>query len=130
VSTSYVGSYHSKLFPASLAEIKSSFSVNLGGWLVLEPFISPALYEPYQPTNPNFSGIRAVDEWTLCQAIAANKSSGGVAKVIENHYATFITEEDFAEIAGAGLNWVRIPLPYWAVEKFDDEPFLEGVAWK
>ncbi|KDN47836.1 hypothetical protein RSAG8_03256, partial [Rhizoctonia solani AG-8 WAC10335] len=23
--------------------------VNLGGWLVLEPFISPALYEPYQP---------------------------------------------------------------------------------
>ncbi|KAG8739546.1 hypothetical protein FRC10_005456 [Ceratobasidium sp. 414] len=104
--------------------------VNIGGWLVLEPFISPALYEPYQPTNPDFSGIRAVDEWTLCQAIAANKSSGGVAKVIENHYATFITEEDFAEIAGAGLNWVRIPLPYWAIEKYDDEPFLEGVAWK
>ncbi|KAG9084420.1 hypothetical protein FS749_005244, partial [Ceratobasidium sp. UAMH 11750] len=104
--------------------------VNLGGWLVLEPFISPALYEPYQPTNPKFTGVRAVDEWTLCQAIAANKSSGGVAKVIENHYATFITEEDFAEIAGAGLNWVRIPLPYWAVEKYDDEPFLEGVAWK
>ncbi|KAG8722336.1 hypothetical protein FRC08_003779 [Ceratobasidium sp. 394] len=104
--------------------------VNLGGWLVLEPFISPALYEPYQPSNPKFTGVRAVDEWTLCQAIAANKSSGGVAEVIENHYATFITEEDFAEIAGAGLNWVRIPLPYWAVEKYDDEPFLEGVAWK
>jgi len=104
--------------------------VNLGGWLVLEPFISPALYEPYQPSNPNFSGVQAIDEWTLCQAIAANKSSGGVAKVLEHHYATFITEEDFAQIAGAGLNWVRIPIPYWAVEKFDDEPFLEGVAWK
>ncbi|KAG9076861.1 hypothetical protein FS749_011316 [Ceratobasidium sp. UAMH 11750] len=104
--------------------------VNLGGWLVLEPFISPALYEPYQPSNPNFSGTQAIDEWTLCEAIAANKSSGGVAKVLEDHYATFITEEDFAKIAGAGLNWVRIPIPYWAVEKFDDEPFLERVSWK
>ncbi|QRV89868.1 Cellulase (glycosyl hydrolase family 5 protein) [Ceratobasidium sp. AG-Ba] len=104
--------------------------VNLGGWLVLEPFISPALYEPYQPSAPNYGGIWAIDEWTLCEAIAANKSSGGVAKVLEEHYATFITEEDFAQIAGAGLNWVRIPIPYWAVEKFDDEPFLERVSWK
>ncbi|QRW04085.1 Cellulase (glycosyl hydrolase family 5 protein) [Ceratobasidium sp. AG-Ba] len=86
--------------------------------LVLEPFISPALYEPYQPSAPNYGGIWAIDEWTLCEAIAANKSSGGVAKVLEEHYATFITEEDFAQIAGAGLNW------------FDDEPFLERVSWK
>ena len=104
--------------------------VNLGGWLVLEPFISPALYEPYQPSSPGYGGIQAIDEWTLCTAIAANASSGGVAKVIEEHYATFITEEDFAQIAAAGLNWVRIPIPYWAVEKFPEEPFLERVAWK
>lgn len=40
------------------------------------------------------------------------------------------TEEDFAEIARAGLNWVRIPVPYWALETFDGEPFLAHVAWK
>jgi glucan 1,3-beta-glucosidase len=88
------------------------------------------MYEPYQPTNAGYTGIQAIDEWTLCQAIAADKNSGGVAKVMEEHYATFITEEDFAAIAGAGLNWVRIPLPFWAVSKFDEEPMLEGVAWK
>ncbi|KAG9080028.1 hypothetical protein FRC06_007158, partial [Ceratobasidium sp. 370] len=70
--------------------------VNIGGWLVLEPFISPALYEPYQPTNPKFSGIRAVDEWTLCQAIAANKSSGGVAKNGFNHSGKL-----------GGVNWLE-----------------------
>ncbi|CAE7172298.1 unnamed protein product [Rhizoctonia solani] len=96
--------------------------VNLGGWLVLEPFISPALYEPYQPA--------AVDEWTLSEAIAANASSGGLQKVLEEHYATFITEEDFAEIAAAGLNWVRVPIAFWAVEKLPEEPFLERVSWK
>ncbi|EUC56109.1 exo-beta-1,3-glucanase [Rhizoctonia solani AG-3 Rhs1AP] len=96
--------------------------VNLGGWLVLEPFISPALYEPYQPD--------AVDEWTLSEAIAANTTSGGLQKVLEEHYATFITEEDFAQIAAAGLNWVRLPIAFWAVEKLPEEPFLERVSWK
>ncbi|PAV23602.1 glycoside hydrolase family 5 [Pyrrhoderma noxium] len=45
------------------------------------------------------------------------------------HYKTFITEQDFAEIAGAGLNWVRIPLPYWAIEVRGDEPFLAKTCW-
>jgi glucan 1,3-beta-glucosidase len=40
------------------------------------------------------------------------------------------TEQDFAQIAAAGLNWVRIPFPYWAIEVYPGEPFLEGVAWK
>jgi glucan 1,3-beta-glucosidase len=40
------------------------------------------------------------------------------------------TEEDFAAIAAAGLNWVRIPLPYWAIEVWDGEPFLPKVSWK
>lgn len=48
-------------------------SVNLGGWFVLEPFISPALYERYPG---------AVDEWTLSQLMPAEE--------LEEHYATFI----------------------------------------
>jgi aryl-phospho-beta-D-glucosidase BglC (GH1 family) len=98
--------------------------VNLGGWLTLEPFISPALYQQYlsNPTPP-------VDEWTLSQAMAADTAGGGLQKQLETHYSTFITEEDFAQIAGAGLNFVRIPLPYWAIEVRGDEPFLPNVAW-
>lgn len=33
-------------------------------------------------------------------------------------------------IAGAGLNWVRLPIPFWAVDKLPEEPFLEKVSWK
>ena len=39
------------------------------------------------------------------------------------------TEHDFAEIAGAGLNWVRLPIPYWAIEVWPGEPFLANTAW-
>lgn len=94
--------------------------VNLGGWLITEPFVAPALYQKY-PT--------ATDEYELSLAMRADTANGGINQ-LEDHYRTFITEKDFAEIAGAGLNWVRLPIPYWAIEVWDGEPFLEGVAWK
>ena len=40
------------------------------------------------------------------------------------------TEQDFAQIAGAGLNYVRLPLPYWAIETRAGEPFLAKTSWK
>ncbi|KAF7319839.1 Glycoside hydrolase family 5 protein [Mycena kentingensis (nom. inval.)] len=108
--------------------------VNVGGWFVLEPFIAPALFQPYPS---------AEDEWSLSQQM---KADGTLAAKLEEHYATFITEEDFAQIAAAGLNWVRIPIPFWAVETWQNtgtdaygtganggdvtEPFLERVCWK
>ncbi|KAF8636641.1 hypothetical protein AX17_003449 [Amanita inopinata Kibby_2008] len=95
--------------------------VNIGGWLNTEPFITPALFEPFVK-----AAIPAIDEWTLSQNLAAN---GGLQQQLEQHYKTFITERDFAEIAGAGLNFVRIPLGYWAIEVRDGEPFLPKVSW-
>ncbi|KAG1870210.1 glycoside hydrolase family 5 protein [Suillus subalutaceus] len=95
------------------------YGVNLGGLFVLEPFITPALWEKYPG---------AIDEWTLSTLMAADTASGGLRQ-IETHYSTFITEQDIAEIAGAGLNWIRLPIPFWAIETWDFEPFLEKVCW-
>lgn len=98
--------------------------VNLGGWLVTEPFIVPALYEPYENTSSP-----VVDEFTLSQRY---RSEGGVENLrqkLTEHYETFITEQDFASIAAAGLNWVRLPFGFWAIETYANEPFLEGVSW-
>ncbi|OAX37313.1 glycoside hydrolase [Rhizopogon vinicolor AM-OR11-026] len=93
--------------------------VNIGGLFVLEPFISPVLFERYPG---------AVDEWSLSVLMAADTANGGLNQ-IEEHYKTFITEQDIAEIAGAGLNWIRLPIPFWAIEKWYFEPFLEKVCW-
>lgn len=57
-----------------------TFSVNLGGWFVLEPFITPALYQKY-PT--------AIDEWTLSELMTADTPGGGLEQ-LEEHYKTFI----------------------------------------
>jgi glucan 1,3-beta-glucosidase len=66
---------------------------------------------------------------------------------LEEHYKTFIvrlldvnrplksdartvmqTEQHFAEIAGAGLNWVRLPIPFWAIDTWEPEPFPAKTA--
>ncbi|CAO1626622.1 unnamed protein product [Parajaminaea phylloscopi] len=103
------------------------YGVNLGGWLVTEPFIAPALYEPYENST---STPPAVDEYTLSQRWLAEGGQANLERKMRAHYDTFITEQDFAEIAGAGLNWVRLPVGFWAVETIDGEPFLVKVAWE
>ena len=60
-------------------------SVNIGGWFVLEPFISPSLYQRYAAAG-------AVDEWTISTLMAADTANGGLNQ-LEQHYDTFIVRQ-------------------------------------
>jgi glucan 1,3-beta-glucosidase len=93
--------------------------VNLGGWLSLEPFITPSLFN-YD------SDLGIIDEWTLSSHLGPSQA----ASTIENHYATFVTEQDFASMANAGLDHVRIPYSYWAVVTYDDDPYVFRTSWR
>ncbi|KAL2174472.1 glycoside hydrolase family 5 protein [Thermothelomyces heterothallicus CBS 202.75] len=92
--------------------------VNIGGWLSLEPFITPSLFE-YDLRM----GI--VDEYTLCKYLGRRCES-----VLEKHYATFVTEDTFREIRDAGLDHVRIPFSYWAVQTYEGDPYLFRTSWR
>ncbi|KAK6349303.1 hypothetical protein TWF730_010053 [Orbilia blumenaviensis] len=93
--------------------------VNLGGWLSLEPFITPSLFD-----YPKSASI--YDEYGLTLHLGPEKA----AKVLEEHYATFVTESDFAQIAAAGLDHIRIPFSYWAVETYPDDPYVPQISWR
>ncbi|KAG6817925.1 hypothetical protein H0H87_012393 [Tephrocybe sp. NHM501043] len=89
--------------------------VNLGGWLVLEPWITPSLFD-------NTGDSRIVDEYTFGQYQDHNTA----LPVLQNHWNTWITEADFQAIAAAGLNHVRLPIGYWAFDVSGGEPFIQG----
>lgn len=82
--------------------------VNLGNWLVLEKWMSPAL----------FNGTTAEDEYYLPRQLSKEVYEAR----INEHRAEFISERDFARIAAIGLNTVRIPVPYFIFG--DREPFI------
>ncbi len=45
---------------------------------------------------------------------------------LTNHWNTWITQDDFSQIAAAGLNHVRIPIGYWAISPLDGDPYVQG----
>ncbi|KAK9369152.1 glycoside hydrolase superfamily [Lipomyces kononenkoae] len=93
--------------------------VNIGGWLVLEPFITPSYFTNYT------AGQGIVDEYTLSEQLGDNAKG-----TFEKHYMSFITEQTFSDIRDAGLDHVRIPYPYWTVEKLEGDPYVEKISWR
>ena len=83
--------------------------VNLGGWLILEKWMTPAV----------FDGTDAVDEYTFMQ------TPGARAK-LRTHQRTFIMEADFAWMSTHGIEAVRIPVGYWILE--GDAPYVSAVG--
>lgn len=86
--------------------------VNLGGWLVLEKWMAPHL----------FDGTNADDEYYLPQELSEKEY---LARITQ-HRSNFITEADFLRIASTGFNLVRIPVPYFIFG--DRKPFIGAIA--
>ncbi|KAL8786635.1 MAG: hypothetical protein Q9213_002664 [Squamulea squamosa] len=94
--------------------------VNLGGWLSIEPFITPSLFQSYKRNQ----GI--IDEYTLTKELGPQKA----AKTLEKHYAMFIKEDDFKQIQAAGFDHVRISYSYWAVTTYPGDPYVPKISWR
>lgn len=86
--------------------------VNLGNWLVLEKWMSPAL----------FDGTTAEDEYYLPTQLSREAYEAR----IKVHRSEYISERDFATIKRIGLNTVRIPVPYFIFG--DRPPFIGCIA--
>lgn len=82
--------------------------VNLGNWLVLEKWMSPALFE----------GTSAEDEHDLPRQLSKEIYEAR----IRVHRSEYISEGDFLRIKAMGLNTVRIPVPFFIFG--DVEPYI------
>jgi glucan 1,3-beta-glucosidase len=94
--------------------------VNLGGWLVLERWMTPSL----------FAGLAARDETSFCVELGREAPAR-----LRAHWSNFTTRDDFAWLADAGLDAVRIPLGHWILgppypyhPRYGDRahPYVEG----
>lgn len=81
--------------------------VNLGGWLVLERWITPSL----------FKGVLSSDEYSFCQQLGKAKHDR-----LDKHRGDFIKATDFAWLKEQRINAFRLPVPHWLFG--GEEPFV------
>ncbi|KAI9791942.1 MAG: exo-1,3-beta-glucanase [Peltula sp. TS41687] len=82
--------------------------VNIGGWLVLEKWMTPNLFE----------GTSAVDQWTF-------DTTPGAPSKLTTHWDTWFTETDVQWLKSVGINAIRIPIGFWAYDN-SKTPYLKG----
>ena len=90
--------------------------VNLGGWFVLEPWITPSLFQEWADSAD------VKDEYTYSQMLGKDEAYSR----LNNHWNSWIMQDDFNAIAAAGMNHVRIPIGYWALNPLDGDPYVQG----
>jgi glucan 1,3-beta-glucosidase len=69
-----------------------------------------------------FQDNAAVDEFTLTQQLGKNAAYSKLSQ----HWNSWITADDFKQMAAHGLNHVRIPIGYWSIIPRDGEPYVQG----
>jgi glucan 1,3-beta-glucosidase len=95
---------------------------NLGGWLVLEPWITPSLFYQFLSTQERFGDQApektAMDMYTFCTALGDEEAN----RQLRIHWANWVTEDDIREMAEAGTNSLRVPVADWMFTPY--EPFI------
>lgn len=86
--------------------------VDLGGWLVMEPWIRPSLFAQWENTSYENT---AIDEFSFNKRLGREEAQ----RQLEEHWSTWVQEEDFRKIKEYGLTHVRLPFGWWI---FGDSP--------
>lgn len=78
--------------------------VNLGGWMVLEPWITPSLFYQFLGKKEGEVGF---DSYTFCQVLGGEEAN----RQLRAHWETWVTEEIIIQLKQSGaVNSLRLPI--------------------
>ncbi|KAI1857584.1 uncharacterized protein JN550_013153 [Neoarthrinium moseri] len=103
--------------PRYLPSFSKVRGVNLGSQFIVEPWMSGAAW-----SSMGCSGQDS--EWDCVKALGQAKAN----EAFKGHWSSWITEQDFDNMASYGLNTVRIPVGFWIHEELvnDGEYYPQG----
>ncbi|RYY70722.1 hypothetical protein EON63_22310 [archaeon] len=95
---------------------------SLGGWLVLEPWITPSLFYQFLGLSRVYGNNAykhiAIDSYTFCTALSKEEAN----RQLRIHWKSWVTEEEISMLANLGIDTVRIPIADWMYMPY--EPFI------
>lgn len=89
------------------------YGVNLGSWLLLEPWMLP---DEWVRMGGDYCTTSCGPTCIGSEFGFAQKYPQTVDQIFNQHWETWFNQPDVDQLKGAGLNTVRVPLGYWIVE--------------
>lgn len=90
----------------------------LGGWLVLEPWITPSLFYQFLGATERWGDEAkdhvGIDSYTFCKALGPVEGN----RQLRKHWATWVSEEQVANLAAIGVETLRIPVGDWMYKPY------------
>jgi glucan 1,3-beta-glucosidase len=81
--------------------------VNLGGWMVLEPWITPSLFYQFLGKDEKTT---ATDIYSFCKVLGKEEGN----KQLRRHWDHWVTEEIIEQLKDSGaVNSLRLPVGDW-----------------
>ena len=81
---------------------------NAGGWMVLEPGITPSLFYRFLGKEKGHVGW---DSYTFCEALGPVEGN----QVMKAHWDSFYNETSIADLASRGVEIARLPIGDWTL---------------
>ena len=113
------------LMAAATVDARAMVGTNIGGWMVLESWITPSLF--YRFLGKHHSDGIGMDCWTFCEALGAKQAN----KVLRAHWDEWLKPEHFQELADRKVELVRIPIGDWTLKPYGPyKGCMDGAAEK
>ena len=97
---------------AATAFSRAMVGTNIGGWQVLEPWITPSLF--YRFLGKTQSDGVGMDQYTFCEALGPEEGNA----VLREHWDNWITEDTFQQMADREVEMIRLPIGDWALKPY------------
>ena len=94
----------------------------LGGWLVLEPWLTPSLFYQFLGASKKWGDQAkdkvAIDSKTFCTALGPEEAN----RQLRNHWKTWVDEDQIRRLSNLGGKHLRIPVADWMYIPY--EPYI------
>ena len=113
------------LMAAATVDARAMVGTNIGGWMVLESWITPSLF--YRFLGKKQSDGIGMDCWTFCEALGAKHAN----KVLRAHWDEWLKPEHFQQLKDRKVELVRIPIGDWTLKPYGPyKGCMDGAAEK
>ena len=92
---------------------KAKTGTNIGGLMVLEPWITPSLFYQFLGRN-NTENMVGMDSWTVCEALGPDDGN----KLMRAHWDSWYNDDRIKDLSDRGVEIVRLPIGDWTLDPY------------